>query len=292
MEDEPIYDFAGLKKLLAELGMPVGKAQAYRPIKNSDVVFEDKDHISFTSDGIFYIDPVTGTKQQIFLYKRRYRLTKHGKPRFHIRKCETINNFINSGTFKREYRKANTKEVNVVDMDDYNTDKVIRDLPLCQHCANIALMSKNTTTEQFVEVLQSANEANVAEQNAQDVDLFGYIRNWDSISQAVRNLSNYTCAQCGLKIDNPFEQHYMHTHHKDGNKLNNNSDNLECLCLYCHAHKPGHFIKLTTGANRVLYEDFCTKYNKPALETDPQYNENNYRFRDLEDDDLFDSNAE
>lgn len=261
MEDEPIYAFDGLKQFLTDLGYQVGEAQAYRPIVNSDVELSDRGNMEMTSDGIFYIDPLTGSRQQIFLYKRRYRLTEFGKPRFHIRECQVIKSFMESGGFKREYRKANTKIVRVIDMDDYDRDKDISDLPLCGYCRNMALVH-DMTTRDFVEILEQANQASADDIRSMDVDIFGYTRDWESISKAVRESKEYTCEECGLKMENPFDYQYMHTHHKDGNKLNNNPSNLECVCVYCHAHKPGHFERLTSGANKIIYDEFCERFYK------------------------------
>ena len=135
MEDEPIYAFDELKSLLTSLGYNVKEATGYREIENTDVDLNDfNNKIEFTPDGIF-LKMEDGSKQQIFLYKRRYHLNRYGKPRFHLRECETIKSYIASGTFKLEYRRANTNIVKVIDMDDFDTEKEISDLPLCKYCA-------------------------------------------------------------------------------------------------------------------------------------------------------------
>lgn len=52
-----------------------------------------------------------------------------------------------------------------------------------------------------------------------EVDIFGYTKNWEQISKAYRETHNYTCERCGIHIDNPFEQHYIHVHHRNGIRL-------------------------------------------------------------------------
>lgn len=256
---EPIFKFEELKKLLRSMGYQVDKAVGYRPVENKEVDLNDIQHnIEFTDEGIFLFDTASGTKQQIFLYKRNYRLKTYGKPRYHIRKCVTIQDFIASGKFY-EYRRANTEEVLVGDMDDGYKDKLVKNLPLCKNCLSLATdYNQRMTTSDFVKILKEARDAT---DSNEEVDIFGYTKNWEMISKAYRELHNYTCERCGLHIENSFDQQYIHVHHRNGNKADNQRENLECLCLRCHANvDKNHQERLTTGANKILYDDFCEKY--------------------------------
>ena len=60
---------------------------------------------------------------------------------------------------------------------------------------------------------------------------------------------------------NDYDKQYMHVHHINGDKLNNDESNLRCLCVYCHAHVDDHhFRRLTRGANKVSYFSFIDRY--------------------------------
>lgn len=261
-EEQPIFDFAPLKAFLEARGYTVGNRTTYEPIPPGDVTNEDIENgtIVFNDDGIFVIGD-DGRERQVFLYKKDYYLGYGKPPKFHICKCVTIEEFINEGRFKQHYVRANSEPVPVIDLDDGRELKYINALPLCGNCRRIIKEKNVTNSTNFVEFLRSANDQ--TQQGDVEVDLFGYTRDWESISRAYREKHNYVCENCGLEITDDYDRQYIHVHHKDGNKLNNQESNLQCLCLYCHAHVDDHhFKRLTTGANRFTYEYFIKKYKK------------------------------
>lgn len=262
--DDPIFDFAPLKEFLKKRGYIIGTRAAYEPFTPEDVKAADitNGSMSFTSEGIF-VKGSDGVERQVFLYKKDYHLHDYGKPRYHICRCETIDEFINGGRFKQHYVRANTEPVPVIDLDDGRELKHINGLPLCRNCAKMLAGYSNMTSSDFVEILKSANESNDEDYSDVELDLFGYTKNWEMISKAYREKQHYTCEKCGLRIDDDYNRQYIHVHHIDGNKINNKENNLQCLCLDCHAHvNERHYKRLTTGANRILYEDFIEKFGE------------------------------
>ena len=74
---------------------------------------------------------------------------------------------------------------------------------------------------------------------------------------------DFICERCGIKIDDPFDRQFIHTHHKNGEKTDNRESNLECLCIKCHSVVDEyHRKKFSKGGNRVLLQDFKDKYNR------------------------------
>lgn len=265
MEYEPIFDFNPLKEFLKKRGYTIGTRSAYEPFVPEDVKPADITNgtMSFTSEGIF-VKGDDGVERQVFLYKKDYHLEKYGNPRFHICKCETIEEFINSGGFRQHYVRANSEPVPVIDLDNYREPVMIDGLPLCSNCRRIIRSYGNIDSTDFVELLRSAGDSQ-QEEAAEDVelDLFGYTKDWDAISKAYREKHDYTCENCGLRIENDYDRQYMHVHHINGKKENNKESNLKCLCLYCHAHvDENHLKRLTTGANKYVYDDFIKKYKE------------------------------
>jgi len=261
MEEEPIFDFTPLKEFLQQRGYKIGKRSVYEPftpeeVKSSDIT---SGAMSFRDDGIF-VKGVDGIERQVFLYKKDYHLEKYGKPRFHICKCSTIQEFIESGSFRQHYVRANSEPVPVYDRDSFQTVQVSA-LPLCNYCRNIISEYGAINSTTFVELLREAGGSSQDTDEDIETDLFGYTKDWDDISRKYREKNHYTCEECGLSIDDAYDRQYIHVHHINGVKTNNRESNLRCLCYYCHAHvDETHFKNLTTGANKYIYEDFIKKY--------------------------------
>lgn len=266
-ETEPIFDFEPLKRFLQRKGYTIGTRLAYEPFKPEDVKAADITNgtMTFSEDGIF-VKGGDGREHQVFLYKKDYHLQRYGKPRYHICKCDTIEEFINSGGFRQHYVRANSEPVPVIDLDDYiDREKVIDGLSLCSYCRKIISSYGNISSTTFVEMLKAANNDN-HEGEELELDLFGYVKEWDAISKAIREKHQYTCEKCGLKIEDDYDKQYMHVHHKNGDKLNNHESNLQCLCLYCHANVDEHHLKrLTSGANKYQYYTFVDRYADEGL---------------------------
>ena len=237
-EPTPIYTFDGLKNLLRSLGYNVGNAEGYKPLPVTDLgESEIRNNIVMQDNGIFYRDD-TGTLRKIFMYKRSYKLTEHGKPRFHIRQCEVISDFIRRGAFHADYRGANVETVMVRDMDNNYKETEVTELPLCRYCQKMASeeFPYVITSNQFVKKLKEEGET-TSEDKDTEVDHWGYTKDWATVKARYLKKTNYTCEKCGTHLSNPFDFHLLKVHHKNGKNADNRDSNLVTLCPICYAEE-------------------------------------------------------
>lgn len=272
MNEDPIYDFNALREFLVHRGYIVEQAQGYRPF--TPEVIDPMEEIrrgtmEFRDNGIFVIHPETEEEQQVFVYKYDYWLHRYGeqKPKFHICRCITINEFMARGAFDGHYVRANTDPVPVLSKETRQEEQ-ISNMPLCKNCLIKIREYGRVTSEEFVNILREATGIDDMTQPEEvEVDIRGYTREWEQISRAYREAHEYTCEKCGLRIDDTYDRQYIHCHHKDSNKLNNHENNLECLCLRCHSEVDDyHRLNLTTGANGIIFDDFNSKYPLDNIE--------------------------
>lgn len=55
-----------------------------------------------------------------------------------------------------------------------------------------------------------------------------------SLKLRIRRRDHFTCQKCGIVIKGSMTEPALDVHHRDGNKYNNNQDNLISLCRSCH----------------------------------------------------------
>lgn len=176
---------------------------------------------------------------------------KQGR-RIHVAECSALELMRNTGRFKRY------DVINRVDglfpvfgsMHSYQEEiKGEAALGVCKNCLKILnykgyatqsyavkeMVFNHFSFEQFFEVYSSYFKSLPTNSNKVSSS---YTADWPAISSKLRSDLNYTCEQCGVCLVN--DSKLLHTHHINGNKADNGSDNLRVLCADCHKKQPHH----------------------------------------------------
>ncbi len=169
--------------------------------------------------------------------------------KYHIYRCNTIAQMFDSGR-KHRY-KINNRDNGTFfyKFTDYQgnilSQRDNQKLNICKNCL------KKFLQKQFASDYDVEN-FNLKDFHQQNSSIFGnidtsslemgedakanvYTGNWREVSNKIKNRENYTCQNCGWKPRNRYEQSFIHTHHQNGDKQNNQDENLSVLCIKCHS---------------------------------------------------------
>ena len=259
--EEPIFSFPKLKDKLSAMGIVIGHAAPWQTVGTVDVLPEDiGTRILFENGGIYFFDD-NGIKRRGFMYKTKFNFEWRGErrqPTFHVFKCTAIENFGNES-----FRFANAEPIKIYSKNE-NKEVSVEGMKLCNLCRNMLIekeAQRVSSSTDFVGILKESGDVRESEQL--ELDIYGYVRNWEQISLAYRTKMDFTCERCGIHIQEGFDRQFIHTHHKNGIKTDNKESNLQCLCIKCHSEVDKHHRqKFSVGGNKVLLEEFMKKYEK------------------------------
>jgi hypothetical protein len=261
-----LYQFEKLSKALDRWGYPqVSFKSGFQVIKGLD--FEEAfkaGNIRFEDDGI-YLDYDDKSLKGYMFIREPYIEVHNSYPKFHIVKCQKINDFILKGNFKDRYDFSNS-EVN--DLTDKTSRKLYKDekLSLCAYCRK-QVRSEIKTTQDFFDLLEE--EYKVDDIN---VDLFGYTQGWESISRAFKTRKEYSCEDCGIQITKVLDKRFIHTHHVSGDKTDNSEKNLKCLCILCHSNQDeNHRQNFQKGSMKKELDIFISNYKAHLAKAGNKY---------------------
>lgn len=254
-----IYRFDKLKLKLDQMGYDSYTSNTTRIMKRDLTQEANAGNIHYREDGVYLV--VNGKEFKGYMYHKFPNIALYGLPKFHITECSTIIQQKESGRFDNNYFWQNTNTVTLTDRSNQEVHLDVS-LALCNNCRTQSrVLYRNT--EQFFETIGVMMEDSEMEI---EVDIMGYpIRpiNWTEVSKAYREMKNYTCenANCGIVISESTDKRFIHVHHKDGNKINCAIENLECLCVCCHAHKDEqHLENFQKARMQIELKAFLTKY--------------------------------
>ncbi len=86
-----------------------------------------------------------------------------------------------------------------------------------------------------------------------------YQQDWDAISNKYKEKTGFQCEEANCRYPDLSDlsmRKYLHCHHLNMDKTNNNFSNLKALCLECHANQPNH-----SHMKNKTYHEYCQIIN-------------------------------
>ena len=164
-------------------------------------------------------------------------------PRFHIYKCEKIQEKSKEGEFHR-YKISGRKDKQFLLIR--NDEKWYKTLEICWYCLKLYNKKKNCdeTKESFPFEKWIKNPLSGLDLPKVELDICTipniYTESWSKISKKLREQKKYLCERCGRDFSNQECKKFLHVHHIDSDKRNNTRKNLKVLCIECHSDEFNH----------------------------------------------------
>jgi len=267
-----INTFEELLQITKKIGVSVSQqTRQFLAALDKGIVIEDKKELLVTEAGFFNIAP-SGDLYRLAIFinqinarKNPTYLSRNDWHKFHLYPCQTIETYPISRKYR--YKKTNNNQglfqyIITYNNQEYREDQRIegRKLNLCKNCHNKLPPTwrqcdvANFPLDKFYKHT-GTDFGNTYEYDCDQIPKF-YTRDWDKIAKGIKENKQWRCESCYLNLAN--DRHYLHAHHKDGDRANNAIANLKVLCIRCHAKQElhGHI------RQRDEYKMFIQKYSE------------------------------
>ena len=257
-------EWGSLNSLRGQMGAPL--AQKFGPqvvVKSIDLPIAERlqqGGIDVDFDEIRVLDDRTlefkGNRVLLYIrdvanYSSRH---KQSMPKFHLTFCSTLKTMSQNSRFAR-YVVANRADgefqVNMIGQED---EPRLVILNVCQNClCEIAWqgfhaeLSRESRTKavagfslpEFFNKYPRDLVAVKPDYTSDTAPLNDYPAIWADISDRAKRDADYRCCSCSVRLGG-VDSKFLHVHHKNGQKNDCHPNNLEVLCIKCHAKQPMH----------------------------------------------------
>ena len=197
--------------------------------------------------------PLAYQGQQVLLYIKDTRLDRQTlmedperSRRFHIAECRTLEGMRRDNRFARYVATNRTDgvfSVEATEEDTGNVESLEAPLYVCKNCLeSLSLLSERGDWPKFsiLDFFRQYETFFLSPPKHTDITAprGGYRRDWSFIARDYKEKNDWKCEKC--KVDLCENRNLLHCHHRNGDLSNNTWENLQALCVECHARQPGH----------------------------------------------------
>lgn len=248
-----------------------------RRLGKEGIDIDDFSQIKKESDGT-----LTYQNKRVLVYIRDIKEynEQQSLPKFHLAFCSTLETMTQASRFGR-YVVYNGDDSNfTVNFIGSPTRPDVKKLDVCKHC--LALLRWNNysarASQQFKEEIVRNFKipdffakypkdllSIIPTYTADNAPLNDYSGDWGMFSERFKQQRGYICESCGLQLTGS-NRRFLDGHHKDGNKANNIPNNIEILCVGCHANQPLHEHMKASSRYKEFSDIFGVKENVVELD--------------------------
>lgn len=177
----------------------------------------------------------------------------HHEPRFHLANCITLVEMKSQGKFEKYVVSERDDGFFHVRMG--SGPLVKRELSVCQNCLDKLSwngfsrdsMPKSMrysivrafSVKDFFSKYPNSLHPVVPRHTAESAPRNDYPENWALIASELKRQLGYYCQSCHRVVGEAHKK-FLHVHHINGSKNDCRVENLECLCIECHANQHMH----------------------------------------------------
>jgi hypothetical protein len=182
---------------------------------------------------------------------------RESEPRYHLSNCSTLKEMRERKRFNSRYVVSTRTDgiFNLNMIKGANTATKLTRLAVCQNCLGFLSFNgfrmywgrpqrtravRSFSLGEFFQQYPRSLHTQAPKYNSDNAPLNIYSPDFERVSKVVRAAAGYRCESCEVGLSLEAHKRFLHTHHIDGDKSNNDISNLKALCLVCHAKEhPG-----------------------------------------------------
>ena len=246
-----------LNRLRHQMGAKLISWKSIDQILNTEGIQVEPEEIKISDDGTLEYE---GRKVVVYI-RDQFRLRNSDSSndpqqlyKFHIVDCLTLQQMKRQGRHKRYVVATRTDgmfDVNFIEGGKLIEACVERNLYVCQNCLkrlnykdynSRRSLEQNKIKESFdlKEFFETFGPSIMIEPTHTDVTapVNEYPLDWTLSSRCYREKVGWKCEECDINLAE--EKRFLHVHHINGLKNDSSDENLQALCIGCHAEVPQH----------------------------------------------------
>lgn len=175
-------------------------------------------------------------------------------PKFHVFHCSVLERMQREKRFDRYVVATRDDGKFIVNLMGSSERGRVAELDVCQQCLSGLNWNGFTSLIERDDRLETVRRfslpaffakypkdlvAFTPRHTSETAPLNDYPANWEDIKERVRARRGMQCESC-RRLLGQAGRRFLHVHHRNGQKHDNEDSNLELLCIACHAEEPSH----------------------------------------------------